>query len=323
MQAGLCGYPEHDETVLVRLDAIRKMAETLNGKPVYILHQEVDLDSIKQEANGYVTETWVDPEDGWLWSKFMVIDDEAHKVILQNEYKTSNAYIPTQRGEGGEHHALPYDVEILDASFTHLALVPSPRYEGAKIYTPEQYQARNTQLVNSLDSHQPTKKGFVMKFWKKEEVSDASTADFVEYTNDKGETVTKSVEEMKNALEAEAKQKELQSKKVLVNGKEMTVAELAAAYEKLNARKNRNEVDEEMDNEDDEEKENEIEPSLETEDRVNADEDDEDDADDEDEKKNSHFKTLKNAHLKNGSGAHAIMTRSAKIARGRELFSTK
>lgn len=328
MQAGLCGY--EDETILVDTDAVVKLGNTFKGKPVYIQHQDVKMETLKEDAVGYVQNTFMGV-DGWLWSEIMITDDEAHAVIAKG-WAVSNAYIPTEWGSEGSKNNLPYDREVLNGEFTHLALVPNPRYEGAKIYTPEQYQARNTQLVNSLAHSKPTpKKGFVMKFWKKEEVSDASTADFVEYTNDKGETVTKSVEEMKNALEAEAKQAEVKAKKVLVNGKEMTVAELTKAYEKLNAKK-KNEADEkeneddEKENEDDEdEKENEAE--LVTETRVNEDDEDLENEDDEDEEKTNsnpnHFKTMKNAHMKNSVPVATYQSRNAKIARGRELFSSK
>lgn len=320
MQAGLCGY--EDETILVDTDAVVKLGNTFKGKPVYIQHQDVKMETLKEDAVGYVQNTFMGV-DGWLWSEIMITDDEAHEVIAKG-WAVSNAYIPTEWGPEGSKNNLPYDREVLNGEFTHLALVPNPRYEGAKIYTPGQYQARNTQLVNSLANSKPQpKKGFVMKFWKKEEVSDASTADFVEYTNGKGETVTKSVEEMKNALEAEAKQAEVQAKKVLVNGKEMTVAELTKAYEKLNAKKNESHEKDEKENEDDEgdedEKENDAE--LVTETRVNEDDEDMENEDDEDEKKNSHFKTMKNAHMKNSTGRIVIETRAAQIQRGRELFS--
>lgn len=308
MQAGLCGY--EDETILVDTDAVVKLGNTFKGKPVYIQHQDVKLETLKEDAVGYVQNTFMGV-DGWLWSEIMITDDEAHEVIAKG-WAVSNAYIPTEWGSEGSKNNLPYDREVLNGEFTHLALVPNPRYEGAKIYTPEQYQARNTQLVNSLANSKPQpKKGFVMKFWKKEEVSDASTADFVEYTNGKGETVTKSVEEMKNALEAEAKQAEIKAKKVLVNGKEMTVAELTAAYEKLNAKNSDDkDADDAKENEDDE---SEMENESEEEEKENE--------DDKEEKENSkdHFKEMKNAHQK-PMGAIRLETTATKLARGMSRY---
>jgi len=331
MQAGLCGY--EDETILVDTDAVVKLGETFKGKPVYMEHRDVKLDTLKEDAVGYVQDTFMGV-DGWLWSEIMITDDEAHEVILKDGWAVSNAYVPTQWGDGGTKHNLPYDREVLAGEFTHLALVPNPRYEGAKIYTPEQYQARNTQLVNSLAHSKPTeeKKGILMKFFKtqKEEVSNASEADVIEYVNSAGETVEVTVKEVVNALEAESKMK----KTVKVNGKEMTLEDATKAYEKLNAKKKCNEDDEDKENEDDEEKDNDAE--LVTETRVNKkkkrnesdeekdnEDEDYDNEDDEDEKKNAHFKEMKNAHLQNGKGRIIIETRGAQIKRGQELFSRK
>jgi len=319
MQAGLCGY--EDETILVDTDAINKLAATFKGKPVYIEHQDVKLDTLKQDAAGYVQDTFMGV-DGWLWSEIMVTDDEAHEVINKG-WAVSNAYVPTMWGEGGTKNNLPYDREVLAGEFTHLALVPNPRYEGAKIYTPEQYQARNTQLVNSLANSNPTeKKGNVMsKFTffktKREEVSNASEADSVQYVNAKGEKVEISIEEMVNALESDEKQNAVLEKKVKVNGKEISVAEALERLEKLNAKK-KNEAEEEKDNEsDEEEKENEDEVDEEKDNES----DEEKENEDEDEKKNSHFKEMKNAHLKN-SGAIRIETTMTKLNRGNSLYGS-
>jgi hypothetical protein len=333
MQAGLCGYD--DETILVDTETVSKLSASFKGKPVYIEHQDVKLDSLKEDAVGYVQETFMGV-DGWLWSEIMVTDDEAHEVINKG-WAVSNAYIPTVWGDGGTKNNLPYDREVLDGEFTHLALVPNPRYEGAKIYTPEQYRERNTQLVNSLAHSKPTeeKKGILMKFFKtnKEEVSNASEADTLEYVNSKGETVEVSVQEMVNALEADAKLEQ----KVKVNGKEMTLAELSKAYEKLNAKKNEDEEDKENE---DEEKENEEEEDTKSnrskknrkrneseEDKENEDddeydnEDDEKENEDEEEKKNSNFKKMKNAHIQNSS-AIPLETTMSKLQRGSALYGS-
>lgn len=307
MQAGLCGYEE--ETILVDNEAMAKLAATFNGKPVYVEHQDVDLTSLKEEAVGYVVDTWIDGSDGWAWSKIMITDDEGHEVIGKG-WAVSNAYIPTEWGDGGMKHNLPYDRRVLNGEFTHLALVPNPRYEDAKIYTPQAYEARNTQLMNSLAPKTEEKKGISMKFFKskKEEVSNASDADTLEYTNDKGETVEVSISEMVNVLENAQKQE----KTVMVNGKEMKVSEVVKAYEALNAKKN-------GDVKDQEDKENVSDDDMENE----SDEDEKENEDEEGEKKNAvdHFKEMKNAG--NGGKFSPIIldTTAAKLARGAKYGS--
>lgn len=318
MQAGLCGY--EDETILVDTDAVVKLGNTFKGKPVYIQHQDVKMETLKEDAVGYVQNTFMGV-DGWLWSEIMITDDEAHEVIAKG-WAVSNAYIPTEWGSEGSKNNLPYDREVLNGEFTHLALVPNPRYEGAKIYTPEQYQARNIQLVNSLAS-KPTeeKKGILMKFFKtkREEVSNAAEADVFELTNSKGESVMVSPEkfdEMVDALENSMKKEPTRK----VGGKDMTGSQILAAYEKLNAKKN--EADEEKENEDEEsdEKENEDDDS-EKENESEEEKENEDEDGEKEEKKNSHFKTMKNAHLKN-SAPIVLETTMSKLQRGQSRYGS-
>ena len=296
------------------------MAQTFNGKPVYILHQDVEFDKMKQDAVGYVADTWLGG-DGWLWSRIIITDDEAHKVIAEG-YSVSNAYNPTEFKGGGMHHNIPYTREILNGEFTHLALVPDPRYEDAKVYTLEEYQARNTTLMNSLEpeqpKHQPKKKGtFMLKFFKneKKEVS-ADEADIVEYTNAKGETVTRSISEMVNAVEEKEKEDKMLSNKVKVNGEEMTVAELVKKYEELeneddekDEKQNESDKEEEKENEDDEAKKS---AEAEAEERA------------EEEKKNAKKKAdaIRNAGGVAPTTARVIETRATQLNRGKSVYGT-
>lgn len=323
MQAGLCGY--EDETILVDTDAVVKLGNTFKGKPVYIQHQDVKMETLKEDAVGYVQNTFMGV-DGWLWSEIMITDDEAHEVIAKG-WAVSNAYIPTEWGSEGSKNNLPYDREVLAGEFTHLALVPNPRYEGAKIYTPEQYQARNTQLVNSLANSKPTeeKKGILMKFFKtkREEVSNASEADSLEITNSKGESVVVSTEKF-DEMVAVLENSQKEERTVIVNGKKMTASQVLAAYEKLNAKKKNeaDEKDEEKENEDEkDEKENEDDAQPECRSNESDEEDMENEDDEKEEKKNSHFKTMKNAHLKN-SGAIRLETTMTKLQRGSSLYGS-
>jgi hypothetical protein len=327
MTAGLCGY--EDETILVDVAAINKLALTFNGKPVYIQHQDVDLDTMKQEAVGYIVDTFYDM-DGWLWSKMMITDDEGHAVIANGTkdhpypWAVSNAYIPNEWGNGGTKNNLPYDREVLNGDFTHLALVPNPRYEDAKIYTPEQYQARNTQLLNSLAHSKKTEetKGITMKFFKtkKEEVSDIDSATSVELKNDKGETIEVTVEEMVKTIENSKKA----AQKFKVGNTEMTLAEIEKAY--LNAKKNESESDDKKDKEnesdDDEEKDNESDDDKEGKEN----ESDDDDEDEKGEKKNSqddHFEKMKNAEKRNsGYAVRTLDTRQNGLARAKARYGS-
>lgn len=321
MQPGICEY--HNETVLVDTEHMKKMSPSGIGKPVYVLHADVVLETLKEDMHGIISGSFYNPLDGWLWFEFMAIDDIAFQAIA-NGWAVSNAYIPTESGEGGEWHNCKYDREILNAEFTHMAIVPDPRYEGACILTPDEFKSYQAALQQNLDELQNSKskpEGIPkMKFFKnkKEEVTTVDAETMVELKN--GKTV--SIGEMTAALEkrnAEDEKKEEEKKnseqKVMVNGTEMSIDELMNAYCSLK-------------NEKDEAEKKNAEDSLKDEDeKENASDDEEKD---DGEKKNSkeeapkkdHFKELKNAHTDAKTQVHTIETSMDMVARGAERYGS-
>lgn len=250
MQPGLVGYA--NERVLVDADAIKRMLPSLNGRPIYLNHQDVDLATMKQKAAGYVVDAFYNELDGWGWAKLMLTDDEA-KEAVKSGWRVSNAYVPTDWAGKGLNNNVEYDRAILNGKFTHLALVRDPRYEQAQIFTPEAfnaYQSEKRQQLSTLRNSktEPTGKERKMGlnfFTRKKEAVTAVDADtVVEITNDKGEVSEMAIGDMVKALEnakpaapapaAEApKADELANSKVKVGDKEMTVAELVAAHTAL------------------------------------------------------------------------------------------
>ena len=309
MESGLAEYD--GEKILVSTDAIKNMMPSFKGKPLYVFHKtKADhLEDLKQEAHGYVLDTFYNEVDGWVWSKVLVIDDVAHEAIAKG-WAVSNSYIPTEYGNGGTHHGCEYGQEIINGEYTHLAIVPNPRYEGACIMSETDYkiyceskEAHLKELQNSTNSTKETGK---MKFFKREkkEVTEIDAETLVEITNDDGTVSEVSVQDMitaeterQNAKknEADDKEKVNDDSEIDVNGETMTVGELKNRY--AAGKKN---ADEEKDNTSDED------------DKKNADKDEEkDNEDDKDEKKNSndkdHFKELSNAHRVTGTPAKPYM----------------
>lgn len=138
------------ETILVGQDTLDRMAATFVGKPVIDKeHKEVTPSTIIDgEADGVVTRVW--KENGWSWCDFLVWNPETQKHCDEGLFSVSCAYEPTQVDDtGGEYHNIPYASEIKDGCYTHLAIVQSPRYEGARI------------LVNSKGGRMS------WKFWEK------------------------------------------------------------------------------------------------------------------------------------------------------------
>lgn len=258
MQAGVAEYQTSDgDTIryLIDTDPMKRLLATGNGIDVYVYHQEVDY---TKDADGYVAESFYNELDGWGWFKFLAVSEAAQKAIADG-WSVSNAYSPTELGEGGTKNAVSYDRAILDGEFTHLAIVPNPRYEDAKIFTPEEFKAYQAEkkaalceLQNSKDNEKGATKMKLM-FWKKTEVKNAEEADhtLTEVEVD-GETrllseLIEAVEEAAHeAKEAADKVEEVVEEvidltaKVKVGDEEVEVGELINRYKAIK----KNEADE-------------------------------------------------------------------------------
>lgn len=240
MQPGLCGYD--NETILFDTEDLKKLIPSFAGKPVYVYHQTVDLENLQEEADGYVTDCFYNETDGWLWAKFLAVSDEAHSVIARG-WSVSNAYVPTEWGDGGQHHNVDYDRRLVNGKFTHLALVPNPRYENARIYTPEefkQYQEQQKQDLQVLQNSKPNgvKKMFKMFKTERKEVTEFDENTEIELQNGKTATVKEMVDavlalEKRNAEDAEKKkvdEKMNDDTPVKVGDDEMPLRELVNKY---------------------------------------------------------------------------------------------
>ncbi|TAK94441.1 DUF2213 domain-containing protein [Patescibacteria group bacterium] len=118
-------------TLLLRKNAIDRMRPTFRGKP--IINQEHEAVSPAHfedgKAHGIVTDAWFNADDGWDWIDAMIWDPRARQNAESGSYFGSCAYRVTNVDETpGVYHGIPYDGEILDGHYTHMALVPNPRY---------------------------------------------------------------------------------------------------------------------------------------------------------------------------------------------------
>lgn len=277
IEPGLVHY-EDVGTVLVRKEALDKMANSFVGRPVFNeAHKETtSKDFSSGRADGVVTRVWYDPSDAWFWADVAIWDPET-KENCRNGYSLSCAYDVAQWSEkGGIHNNIPYTREVLDGTYTHLAIVPNPRYEGARI------------IYNSNGGNMK------FAFWKKDgdksEVRNASEIDgdkavlsidgkevpvgqLVELWN--SQQKAKAEAEVADALKSATDDTALE-----INGKKVTLGELKNAF-LANAKKN--------DDGDDDEKEKikkakEKEEKDEDEERKNAEEKEKEKKDEEDRK---------------------------------------
>jgi len=134
--AGLVDYSDvSDGRYLLKKEAIDKMLDTLEGRPVVMGHQKITEDNIDDVAVGYVLGGKFNAETGQFDCKIIVKDADIVEAIKSGNNKVSSAYEPTEFGGGGTYSGLDYDAEILNGVFTHLAIVDTPRYNDAKILT--------------------------------------------------------------------------------------------------------------------------------------------------------------------------------------------
>lgn len=149
MASGLAEYNDPNQNdgkphrILVEEKTIKNMDGTFQGRPVYVLHKdEVNLENIQNEADGYVVESFFNKLDGKHWAKFIIVSDKGHEAI-KTGWKLSNAYIPKEYAGGGVWHGMEYDKEVMKAEYEHLAIVPNPRYAESVILTPEEFKSYN------------------------------------------------------------------------------------------------------------------------------------------------------------------------------------
>lgn len=144
IEPGVVSYDDTNQgTVLVSREALDRMGPSFRNCPVIFipkLHDNSDkttafnFDDVRANpACGIVTgiPTWGD--DGWQYVDISVWDEDTQKAI-ENGYTVSCAYFPDEEGDGGEWHQIPYDGEVINGHYMHMAIVPRPRYEGSRIY---------------------------------------------------------------------------------------------------------------------------------------------------------------------------------------------
>lgn len=191
---GVAEYAEPDKKsfrILLNEQTLREMDKTFPGKPVFVRHvDEVNLDRLQEDADGYVIESFYNEADGKHWCKFIIVSDRGHAAV-RNGWGLSNAYVPQSYGPGGLWNGVEYQKEVLNGKFEHLAIVPDPRYE-AFILTPSQFKEHNeNQLLELKKVANSSKRSSKMfEFFKKTKVENADLSETVVKLPKSGKEVT-------------------------------------------------------------------------------------------------------------------------------------
>ncbi len=210
---GVARYEAPDQeplTVFINESTIRQMGPTFAGCPIFVEHvEEVDenLNELRNEADGWVIESFFNAADGKTWAKFIIVSDGGLKAI-QRGFRLSNAYVPQLNNKSGVWNGVPYQKEVTGGIFDHLAIVDNPRYEESVIMTPEEFKAYNDEktvelkkLANSKDKKGDTT--MKLNIFKRTKVENSTDLDgmMVELPKSKKElTLTKVVEEYDKIL---------------------------------------------------------------------------------------------------------------------------
>ena len=312
MVGGLVSYEDTGDGVfLLRKETLDKMMPTIEGRPVVIGHQPITLKNLEDKAVGYVTKGWFNTETGQFDCEILVKDSDVYEDIKNGNNKVSSAYQVTDLGEGGKYLGQDYEAEILDGTFTHLAIVDNPRYPDAKI------------LINSLNGEQEM--GLFNK--NNDEKLEITTSDTIEFNGNEysiGELVNSYILHNEDEEENEDEKKDEEEEKT----------------NKRNACK-RNEDEDDKENEDeDEEKKNEdsdndfvskvkkiVSAMLEKkgEDKKNEDKEkdneDEEEKNEEEKKENRNALRLRNSYNSPRQSSYGVSTRAERIKNSNAKYS--
>ena len=298
------GVAEYDNNgspfrVLLNESTIKNLDPTFAGRPVYVLHPDEDvdedLDKLRNEADGWVSESFYNRADGKHWVKFITVTKRAESAISKG-YRLSNAIQKMTFAKGGVCNGVSYDKEVKQGEYEHLAIVPDPRYEQSVILSPEefkQYNAEKDQEILKLANNKGSKSMFT--FYKREKLENskldlASISVLLPKSNKE-----RTIKQLINAVDTA----EMASKtpaKVKVGETEMTIEELVIAHMALveevaalradvdDIAEDEEELEEEMDESDDYDDEDDVLENESDEDDDDMLENEADEDDDEDEK---------------------------------------
>lgn len=131
---GLVGYEQEGYGIsLLKKETIDANLDSFIGKPVTIEHPKRGE---AYKAVGQVDMAEYNSKDGWYWCGGELTDDSAISMV-NGGGRVSCGYTIPAKGEmvkrNSRYNNVPYDSEITNLRFTHLAIVQRPRYEEAGI----------------------------------------------------------------------------------------------------------------------------------------------------------------------------------------------
>lgn len=219
--------------VLVKKEVLDRMAASIEGKPIVNWdHRTVSpKDFGKGRAQGIIVgPALFNAADGWYHAKGLVWDEQTKRNI-ENGFSISCAYTVNEWGDGpGTYNKVPYEREVLNGAYTHIAVVSNPRYEEARI-----------ELLNSEGGNTMSLLSFFKKD-KPEEKIEFDAAKAVVSVDGKDVPLSELMNSFK-AVEAAKEHRPGLEDVIDIDGKKVPVAELLNAHKALNAAKETRELE--------------------------------------------------------------------------------
>ena len=132
IEAGLAHYKELGD-ILITKETLDKFIQTMVGCPVIIDHEDVNDKNVDKLRVGVISRVWYNEADGWYYCEGILTDNEAIDLVKNKGWSVSCSYSFISDDTQKTYHGKPIDMEFTDGEFLHLAIVETPRYEGANI----------------------------------------------------------------------------------------------------------------------------------------------------------------------------------------------
>ena len=132
IEAGLAHYKELGD-ILITKETLDKFIQTMVGCPVIIDHEDVNDKNVDKLRVGVISRVWYNEVDGWYYCEGILTDNEAIDLVKNKGWSVSCSYSFVSDDTQKTYHGKPIDMEFTDGEFLHLAIVETPRYEGANI----------------------------------------------------------------------------------------------------------------------------------------------------------------------------------------------
>ena len=178
IEAGLAHYKELGD-ILITKETLDKFIQTMVGCPVIIDHEDVNDKNVDKLRVGVISRVWYNEMDGWYYCEGILTDSEAIDLVKNKGWSVSCSYSFVSDETQKTYHGKPIDMEFTDGEFLHLAIVETPRYEGANIVVNKKDD--DVEWITVKGNHIPVKKG---------QSKDEAVKEFLESKQSKSEVKT-------------------------------------------------------------------------------------------------------------------------------------